>query len=180
MSSTYLNLTTITISTVILSTIFALTTIGPATILKRLQKTKYNYEVTLALYMLTPTERFIFSTPTSCSLHSPTPYPFPIPNPPMSLPLLRKLQNRPPLDLIHDYTKPVTAANFKLIDSILFLALSLLLIAAFLYLPEHIATIGRRAFYYCFGDDQIQSSSYSAHVAGDVARRTMNAAKGVS
>ncbi|TLD31758.1 hypothetical protein E2P81_ATG07248 [Venturia nashicola] len=127
MLPTYLNLTTITISTVVLSIIFALTTIGPATILKRLQKTKYNYEVTLALYMLTPTERFIF-------------------------------------------------------NSILFLALSLLSIAAFLYLPEHIATIGQRAFYYCFGDDQIQSSSYSAHAAGDMSRRTVNAAaaKGMS
>lgn len=61
MWSSYINLTTVTISTVVLSTIFALTTIGPATILKRLRKTKYNYEVTLALYMLTPTERFIFS-----------------------------------------------------------------------------------------------------------------------
>lgn len=62
-------------------------------------------------------------------------------------------------------------------DSILFLALSLLLIAAFLYLPEHIATIGRRAFYYCFGDDQIQTTSYSAHVAGDAASRTVDMAK---
>ncbi|QDS76731.1 hypothetical protein FKW77_001250 [Venturia effusa] len=116
MSSTYLNLATITISTVVLSTIFALSTIGPARILKRLQKTKYNYEVTLALYMLTPTERFIF-------------------------------------------------------NSILFLALSLLLIAAFLYLPEHIAMIGRRAFYYCFGDDQMQMQP-----TGDLSRRTVDAA----
>jgi Small subunit of serine palmitoyltransferase-like len=155
MSSSYINLTTIMVTTVILSTIFALTTIGPATILKRLQKTKYNYEVTLALYMLTPTERFIFSTSHPLLLpSSDSQFTNPLPAP-----------RRPATNIL------------CLLDSILFLALSLLLIAAFLYLPEHIATISRRAFYYCFGDDNVQTGHYSAHVTEDAARMTINMAK---
>jgi len=72
----------------------------------------------------------------------------------------------------------LTPTERFIFNSILFLALSLLLIAAFLYLPEHIATISRRAFYYCFGDESVQTEGhYSAHVAGDAARRTMNMAK---
>lgn len=39
------------------------------------------------------------------------------------------------------------------VDSILFLTLSLLLLASILYLPNHIATVSRRAYYYCAGGD---------------------------
>ena len=35
----------------------------PTDFAKWVQKKKYQYEVTFALYMLTPTEKFIFSTP---------------------------------------------------------------------------------------------------------------------
>lgn len=38
----------------------------PTGLVKWLQKKNYQYEVTFALYMLTPTEKFIFST--SCPL----------------------------------------------------------------------------------------------------------------
>jgi len=34
-----------------------------ATLLRWLQRKRYQYEVTFSLYMLTPTEKFIFSTP---------------------------------------------------------------------------------------------------------------------
>jgi hypothetical protein len=44
-------------------------------------------------------------------------------------------------------------ANQCYTDSVLFLLLSLTTIAAVLYLPDHIATIARRAFYYYAGDD---------------------------
>jgi len=85
-------------------TIVLFTFYRPTAFLEWLQRKRYHYETTLALYMLTPTEKFIF-------------------------------------------------------NSILFLLLSLLSIAAFLYLPEHISTIAARVFYYCFGDDS-SSSSY--------------------
>lgn len=37
-------------------------------------------------------------------------------------------------------------------DSVLFLALSMVLLASILYLPDHLVTISRRAYYYCAGD----------------------------
>lgn len=48
-------------------------------------------------------------------------------------------------------------------DSILFLVLSMLIIAASLYLPEHVSTIANRIFYYCFGDeDSLGTASKAA------------------
>ena len=41
-----------------------------------------------------------------------------------------------------------------MVDSVLFLLLSMLIIAASLYLPEHIVLIANRMFYYFSGDDQ--------------------------
>ncbi|KAF2432212.1 hypothetical protein EJ08DRAFT_585788 [Tothia fuscella] len=70
----------------------------PSEFYKWLARKRYQYEVTTSLYMLTPTEKFIF-------------------------------------------------------NSVLFLLLSLTTIAAFLYLPDHIVTIARRAFYYYAGDE---------------------------
>ncbi|KAK3062639.1 hypothetical protein LTS18_003645 [Coniosporium uncinatum] len=61
------------------------------------QRKQYQYEVTFSLYMLTPTEKFIF-------------------------------------------------------NSLLFLILSLVVIATSLYLPEHIINIANRAFYYWAGE----------------------------
>lgn len=36
----------------------------PTAVLRWLQRKRYQYEVTFSLYMLTPTEKFIFSEPT--------------------------------------------------------------------------------------------------------------------
>ncbi|KAI9703910.1 MAG: hypothetical protein M1820_005692 [Bogoriella megaspora] len=69
----------------------------PTNSLRWLQRKHYQYEVTFSLYMLTPTEKFIF-------------------------------------------------------NSLLFLILSMILIAASLYLPEHMSQITRRAFYYYAGE----------------------------
>ncbi|KAF1353442.1 hypothetical protein BDV97DRAFT_278228, partial [Delphinella strobiligena] len=69
----------------------------PAKFVRWIEKKRYQYEVTFSLYMMTPTEKFIF-------------------------------------------------------NSILFLLVSMITIAASLYLPEHISFISRRAFYYVAGD----------------------------
>ncbi|GAB7351278.1 hypothetical protein MBLNU459_g1696t1 [Dothideomycetes sp. NU459] len=74
----------------------------PASLLRWLQRKRYQYEVTFSLYMMTPTEKFIF-------------------------------------------------------NSVLFLFLSMVTIAASLYLPEHIAIIARRAYYYIAGDFEVTS-----------------------
>ncbi|KAI9729509.1 MAG: hypothetical protein M1818_008481 [Claussenomyces sp. TS43310] len=68
-----------------------------------LQRKRYQYEVTFSLYMLTPTEKFIF-------------------------------------------------------NSFLFLFVSMMLIAAALYLPQHMAFLTRRAFFYYHGDDAAAKS----------------------
>ncbi|TKA78992.1 hypothetical protein B0A49_01543 [Cryomyces minteri] len=83
---------------VVLLLLIGATMFYPANIVRWLQRKKYQYEVTFSLYMLTPTEKFIF-------------------------------------------------------NSILFLIFSMVLIAASLYLPEHISNISRRATYYYAGDD---------------------------
>lgn len=58
-------------------------------------------------------------------------------------------------------------------DSVLFLLLSLLIIAASLYLPEHMSIIASRIFYYYSGNENAHSglankglSESSAHVHG--------------
>lgn len=84
----------------------------PANLIRWFELKKYQYEVTFSLYMLTPTEKFIFSMPSV-----PEPRPF---------------------------SNLVT-------DSILFLLISIMLIAGSLYLPDHIATIARRVYYYVSG-----------------------------
>jgi Small subunit of serine palmitoyltransferase-like len=82
-----------------------------------LQLKKYQYEVTFSLYMLTPTEKLIFSTtsqdiPTSC----------------------------PPL-LTHGA-----------LDFILLVLISMLVTAATMYLPNHVAVIYNRIWYYVHGE----------------------------
>lgn len=69
-----------------------------SSLIRWLQRKRYQYEVTFSLYMLTPMEKFIF-------------------------------------------------------NSFLFLFLSMIIIAASLYLPSHIATISRRAWFYYAGDE---------------------------
>ncbi|KAM0691360.1 hypothetical protein Q7P36_010131 [Cladosporium allicinum] len=79
----------------------------PTDFAKWVQKKKYQYEVTFSLYMLTPTEKFVF-------------------------------------------------------NSVLFLLVSMLGIAAALYLPDHIAIIARRSFYYWAGDASLGNSTQKA------------------
>lgn len=95
----------------------------PNSFVKWLQKKNYQYEVTFSLYMLTPTEKFIFSQST------------------LQAPLRQK-----------------GLAN-ELLDSVLFLMLSMFSIMCFLYLPNHVVTMSRRAFYYFAGDAQLADAS---------------------
>ncbi|KAH8821569.1 hypothetical protein F5884DRAFT_768339 [Xylogone sp. PMI_703] len=80
-----------------------------------LQRKRYQYEVTFSLYMLTPTEKFIFNT-------------------------------------------------------FLFLFLSMIIVAVTLYLPQHIAFITNRAWFYYHGEDSINNAAkpiaYSAGMTG--------------
>ncbi|KAF2652431.1 hypothetical protein K491DRAFT_695598 [Lophiostoma macrostomum CBS 122681] len=91
------------VSTIVLllaaSLLILATMLYPSSLLRWLQRKRYQYEVTFSLYMLTGTEKFIF-------------------------------------------------------NSVLFLLLSLFIIAASLYLPEHIVLIANRMFYYFSGDEQ--------------------------
>lgn len=102
-------------------------------LLRWLQRKRYQYEVTFSLYMLTPTEKFIFS---GCLCEV----------------LLRRL---------HFLTLWFT-------DSFLFLFLSMIIIAASLYLPEHITTMLSRAWFYYAGDETaaIATSEGGANVGG--------------
>ncbi|KAF2865580.1 hypothetical protein BDV95DRAFT_586085 [Massariosphaeria phaeospora] len=99
------------VSTVILlaaaSALLLVTMLYPSSLLRWLQRKRYQYEVTFSLYMLTTTEKFIF-------------------------------------------------------NSVLFLLLSLLIIAASLYLPEHIVLIANRMFYYFSGDEQTLTTANKA------------------
>lgn len=56
----------------------------------------------------------------------------------------------------------LTTARESRADSVLFLFVSMTLIAAFLYLPDHVSTISRRAFYYWAGDASFRSTSQRA------------------
>lgn len=71
-----------------------------SSLVRWLARKRYQYEVTFSLYMLTPTEKFIF-------------------------------------------------------NSVLFLVLSMVVIAAALYLPEHIAMVARRTWFYYAGDERL-------------------------
>ncbi|KAF1961178.1 hypothetical protein CC80DRAFT_436786 [Byssothecium circinans] len=96
------------ISTVVLlaaaSALLLATMLYPSSLLRWLQRKRYQYEVTFSLYMLTSTEKFI-------------------------------------------------------LNSLLFLLLSLFIIAASLYLPEHVLLIANRMFYYFSGDDSSLASA---------------------
>ncbi|CZR59999.1 uncharacterized protein PAC_09894 [Phialocephala subalpina] len=71
-----------------------------------LQRKRYQYEVTFSLYMLTPTEKFIF-------------------------------------------------------NSFLFLFFSMIIIAMTLYLPQHIAFLTNRAWFYYNGDESAKAAVQS-------------------
>jgi hypothetical protein len=106
-----LNPTTMTLAALSLLLIPAIV-YKPTNLLQWLERKKYQYEVTVPLYMLTPTERFIFSK------------------------LLRE----------HAHSWLTQA------DSLLFLLLSITIIAGCLYLPDHISTIAGRIYYYVNGE----------------------------
>jgi hypothetical protein len=110
---------------------------------KYFQRKRYQYNITLALYMLTPTERFIFSS--SSTLW------------PSLLSLLCDLSSF----LLLLLPIPPFMLTLTQIDSILFLTLMLLSFAACLYLPEHLAIITRRVYYYCVGDGDLSGSLHA-------------------
>ncbi|MCJ1400651.1 hypothetical protein MMC11_003859 [Xylographa trunciseda] len=114
-----------------------------------LQRKRYQYEVTFSLYMLTPTEKFIFSKLDEF----------------LSILLVARLLAVPSLLL----SSPLLAAPFSN-DSFLVLFLSMIIIAASLYLPEHISTIMRRAWFYWAGDETIATGTKSVLGSTAVAR----------
>lgn len=128
----------------------------PTGFVKWLQKKNYQYEVTFSLYMLTPTEKFVFST-----FH----YPLPIPIHLLDYFMQEKhpLQTPPPLFFyLHIYLLKLTfpsSLSLTHTDSILFLTFSLLLIASVIYLPNHIMTMSRRTYYYFAGDAALMATS---------------------
>ena len=109
----------------VLALVLAFMLFQPTGLVNWLQKKNYQYEVTFSLYMLTPTEKFVFSM-TSCS----------------SLTIALQLIGHP--------------------DSVLFLTLSMFTIASILYLPDHVCTISRRAYYYFAGDAVLKDASRTA------------------
>ncbi len=109
----------------VLAAVIAFLLFQPNDFVRWLQKKNYQYEVTFSLYMLTPTEKFVFSA-----------YP----------PTL--------MALAHQLT---TSA-----DSILFLTVSMFAIACCLYLPNHVAIMSTRAYYYFAGEAALLEASRSA------------------
>lgn len=61
-------------------------------------------------------------------------------------------------------------------DSVLFLTVSMLLIATILYLPNHIMTISRRTYYYFAGDATISTSRQAAGTATKAGTAVLDAA----
>lgn len=120
-----------------------------AAFVRWLQVKKYQYDVTLALYMLTPTERLIFSMSSDVMC----------------------------LDVgdANSYT-----------DMIMLVLISLLMTATVYYLPNHLALVSSRLWYYIHGDafydtmihgsstsvglgslkETVTSSLYNAHTVG--------------
>lgn len=115
----------------------------PTGFVKWLQKKNYQYEVTFSLYMLTPTEKFVFST-----FHSPLPIHL------LLYFMQRNIHCKAPFFF---YLLKLTFL-FRT-DSILFLTFSLLLIASVIYLPNHIMTMSRRTYYYFAGDAALMATS---------------------
>lgn len=123
----------------------------PTGFVKWLQKKNYQYEVTFSLYMLTPTEKFVFST-----FH----YPLPIPIHLLDYFMQRNIHCKAP-PFLPNYLLKLTLPPLSLThtDSILFLTFSLLLIASVIYLPNHIMTMSRRTYYYFAGDAALMATS---------------------
>ena len=93
-----------------------------ASIFRWMQLKRYQYELTFSLYMLTPTEKFVFS----------------------------KLPQRVWVLLL---SLAIVSDPCSCADSFVFLVLSMIIIAATLYLPEHVTTIARRVSFYWGGEE---------------------------
>ncbi|TVY55339.1 hypothetical protein LSUE1_G009190 [Lachnellula suecica] len=105
-----------------------------------LQRKRYQYEVTFSLYMLTPTEKFIFSKPAISSIRSVSAIPASLS--PSLLPAQQQLT--------------------PILDSFLFLFFSMIIIAMTLYLPQHIAFLTNRAWFYYNGEESAKLAGASA------------------
>lgn len=114
----------------------------PSSLLRWLQRKRYQYEVTFSLYMLTSTEKFILSM--FSPRHTTAFRGF-------------RTQGRAPAASRFEENMANHCA-----DSVLFLLLSLFIIAASLYLPEHIAFMANRMFYYFSGDSSHFASAAPA------------------
>ncbi|KAG0648351.1 hypothetical protein D0Z07_5155 [Hyphodiscus hymeniophilus] len=99
-----------------------------------LQRKRYQYEVTFSLYMLTPTEKFIFSASHTIPLHPACPMKIALPS-------------------SHQKAELIMTA-----DSFLFLFFSMIVIALTLYLPQHIAFLTNRAWFYYNGDESTKGA----------------------
>ena len=124
-----------------------------------LQRKRYQYEVTFSLYMLTPTEKFIFSTFDSLADQSA----FSSANQPhetiFSLLLLLfptarfvKPPSIMPRAQLFDIALKL-ALMFPSADTFLVLFISMIIVAASLYLPEHVMKMASRAWFYYAGDE---------------------------
>jgi hypothetical protein len=123
----------------------------PSALLRWFQRKRYQYEVTFSLYMLTSTEKFIFSTPSSCPI--------------LATPYAGLQPSDQSVDTHEVYLMWIRTRDTKLttcLDSVLFLLLSLLIIAASLYLPEHLSIITSRIFYYYSGNENAHSLAQKA------------------
>lgn len=115
-----------------------------------LQRKRYQYEVTFSLYMLTPTEKFIFSMSTFSPRCTEPIYIRCVPKPGLPpSPDQDPFSN--PSNLTITRRRSDSSANYFL-DSCIFIIFSMVLIAGCLYLPQHITFLINRAWFYYQGD----------------------------
>jgi hypothetical protein len=100
-----------------------------------MHRKKYQFEVTFCVYIFTPWEKFIFCT----SGHCPSP-----PSPAI---------NHSPYSTSKRMSPRRHANTPRPTDTLLFLLVGLTFIATALYLPQHIAFIVGRAWFYMHGDN---------------------------
>lgn len=149
----------------------------PTSLATWLQKKIYLYEVTFALYMLTPTEKFIFSTSyyspsflSSLLWHAHLPVSCSTPSEPWKAAQPAKREGA------------VNMANGAPVsDSILFLTFSMFTLACILYLPDHILTISHRSYYYFIGDAALSNLPWqAADTIGNTASKASEAVLGAA
>ena len=127
-----------------------------------LRRKQYQYEVTFSLYMLTPTEKFIFSMSSPflehmSRLNSHTR--------PLSMILYFKrcysfLYTQDTLNSSYHCNAPIANSLIvSLTDTFLILFLSMIIVAASLYLPGHITTMISRAWFYYAGDETVAATA---------------------